>query len=196
VFLVELDKYFGNQFTKYALKLLILTTVRAGEVCGAEWSEIDFENKRWTIPAKRMKMKRDHVIPLSRQALAILREMENLSGGRKLVFPGRNNPQNPISTNAFLFALKKRLGYPEATVHGFRSTASTIMNESGLWKVDVIEKQLAHGDPNEIRAAYNRAEYMEERARMLQWWADFLDTQHAIGTGANVTMLNTAKQSG
>ena len=134
----------GDKQTGYALRLLALTFVRTGELIGAEWSEIDMDGATWIIPAARMKMKTEHVVPLSRQALAILRELRAIGGGSRYVFPGRN-PDKPISNNTMLFALY-RLGYKgKMTGHGFRAVASTILNEAGL-PPDVIERQLAHSE--------------------------------------------------
>ncbi len=174
----------GDKMTGYALRLLALTFVRTGELIGAEWSEIDMDGATWIIPAARMKMKTEHVVPLSRQALAILRELRAIGGGSRYVFPGRN-PDKPISNNTMLFALY-RLGYKgKMTGHGFRAVASTILNESGF-RADVIERQLAHCERNEIRGAYNRAEYLPERRKMMQQWADMLA---ALAKGAQVIPL-------
>lgn len=174
----------GDKMTGYALRLLALTFVRTGELIGAEWGEIDTEGATWIIPAARMKMNAEHVVPLSRQALAILRELRAIGGGSRYVFPGRN-PDKPISNNTMLFALY-RLGYKgKMTGHGFRAVASTILNESGF-RPDVIERQLAHAERNEIRGAYNRAEYLPERRKMMQQWADMLA---ALAKGAQVIPL-------
>jgi integrase len=174
----------GDKMTGYALRLLALTFVRTGELIGAEWSEIDMEGATWIIPAARMKMKTEHVVPLSRQALAILRELRAIGGGSRYVFPGRNSDK-PISNNTMLFALY-RLGYKgKMTGHGFRAVASTILNESSF-RPDVIERQLAHCERNEIRGAYNRAEYLPERRKMMQQWADMLA---ALAKGAQVIPL-------
>ena len=174
----------GDKMTGYALRLLALTFVRTGELIGAEWSEIDMDGATWIIPAGRMKMKTEHVVPLSRQALAALRELRAIGGASRYVFPGRN-PDKPISNNTMLFALY-RLGYKgKMTGHGFRAVASTILNESGF-RPDVIERQLAHAERNEIRGAYNRAEYLPERRKMMQQWADMLA---ALAKGAQVIPL-------
>src|SRR5690349_7686158 len=162
----------GEKLTGYALRLMALTFVRTGELVGATWDEIDLEGAAWIVPAERMKMKTEHVVPLSRQAVEILRELKTMGAGSRYVFPGRN-PEKPISNNTMLFALY-RLGYKgKMTGHGFRAVASTILNESGF-RSDVIERQLAHCERNDVRGAYNRAEYLPERRKMMQQWADML----------------------
>lgn len=174
----------GDKLTGHALRLLALTFVRTNELIGAEWSEIDTEGATWIVPAERMKMKTEHVVPLSRQALAILAELRALGGASRYVFPGRN-PDKPISNNTMLFALY-RLGYKgKMTGHGFRAVASTMLNESGF-RPDVIERQLAHQERNAVRAAYHRAEYLSERRAMMQQWADMLDS---LAHGAKVIPL-------
>ena len=174
----------GDKQTRLALQLLAQTFVRTNELIGAEWTEFDLDNALWIIPAGRMKMKTEHVVPLARQALAILAELKEISGGSRFVFPGRNRDK-PISNNTMLFALY-RMGYKgKMTGHGFRAVASTILNETGF-KPDVIERQLAHCERNEVRGAYNRAEYLPERIRMMQHWADYLDSVEA---GAKVVPL-------
>jgi len=175
----------GDKQTRLALQLLAQTFVRTNELIGAEWVEFDLDNALWIIPAARMKMKTEHVVPLTRQALAMLTELKEISGGSRFVFPGRNRDK-PISNNTMLFALY-RLGYKgKMTGHGFRAVASTILNETGF-NPDVIERQLAHCERNEIRGAYNRAEYLPERKRMMQHWADYLDS---IEAGAKVIPLH------
>lgn len=167
----------GDKQTRLALQLLALTFVRTGELIGAEWAEFDIEAGLWVIPAARMKMKTEHVVPLSRQSLGILDDLKELSGGSRFVFPGRNRDK-PISNNTMLFALY-RLGYKgKMTGHGFRTVASTILNETGF-PPDVVERQLAHCERNEVRGAYNRAEYLPARKKMMQRWADYLE---AIGS--------------
>ncbi|MBI5659955.1 MAG: tyrosine-type recombinase/integrase [Nitrosomonadales bacterium] len=175
----------GDKQTRLALQLLAQTFVRTNELTGAEWGEFDMENALWIIPAGRMKMKTEHVVPLARQALAILAELKEISGGSRFVFPGRNRDK-PISNNTMLFALY-RMGYKgKMTGHGFRAVASTILNETGF-KPDVIERQLAHCERNEVRGAYNRAEYLPERKKMMQHWADYLGS---IEAGAKVVPLH------
>jgi integrase len=165
----------GDKQTRLALQLLAQTFVRTNELIGAEWTEFDLDNALWIIPAGRMKMKTEHVVPLSTQALAKLEELKPLSANSRFVFPGRNRDK-PISNNTMLFALY-RLGYKgKMTGHGFRAVASTILNETGF-NPDVIE----------LRGAYNRAEYLAERKRMMQHWADYLD---AVEAGAKVIRLH------
>lgn len=162
----------GALQTKLALIMLAHTFVRTGELIEATWNEFDFEKCMWKIPASRMKMKREHIVPLTPQVIAIMKRLKELSYNSDYVFAGRN-PQKPISNNTLLFALYK-LGYKgKMTGHGFRSVASTSLNESGF-RADIIERQLAHLDGNSVRAAYNRAEYMKERVEMMTWWSNHL----------------------
>lgn len=163
----------GDRQTRLALQLLTLTFVRTNELIGAEWPEFDLEAAIWTVPAARMKMKAEHIVPLAKQAVAILRELREIGGGSRFLFPGRHR-EKPISNNTMLFALY-RLGYKgKMTGHGFRAVASTILNETGF-RPDVIERQLAHCEKDEVRGAYNRAEYLPERVKMMQTWADLID---------------------
>jgi integrase len=172
-FFAKLAEYDGEPTTKLAIRLLALTFVRTGELRGAHWAEFDLDAAEWRIPAERMKMRQEHIVPLSRQALDVLRELQALTGRGALLFPSRSKATQPISENTILYALY-RMGYhSRATGHGFRSTASTILNELGF-PGDVIERQLAHSSKNKIRAAYNKAQYLPERARMMQQWADLL----------------------
>lgn len=171
----------GDRQTQLALQLLALTFVRTTELIAAQWTEFDLDSGFWIIPAIRMKMRTEHVVPLSRQALSILHEMQALGGGSRFVFPGRNRDK-PISNNTMLFALY-RLGYKgRMTGHGFRAVASTALNEMGF-RPDVIERQLAHTERNAVRGAYNRAEYIEDRKALMQHWADHLD---ALANGGKV----------
>lgn len=175
-FLAKLDRYDGRPETAIALRLLLLTFVRTGEMRGARWAEIDFTRNEWRIPAARMKMKETHVVPLARQSVDALRELERYSGRGELLFPHVSDPRKPMSENTMLYALY-RMGYHgRATGHGFRALASTVLNESG-WRPDVIERQLAHSERNKVRAAYNRATYLEERRTMMQSWADLIDAE-------------------
>lgn len=170
-----INKYseIGDLQTQLALQLLALTFVRTSELIKANWNEFDFEKNLWKIPASRMKMKREHLVPLSNQSINILIKLKSFSKNSDYVFSGRNQ-NNPISTNTLLFALYK-LGYKgKMTGHGFRAVASTILNENGF-RADLIERQLAHLDGNSVRAAYNRAEYIVERTSMMTWWADFIE---------------------
>lgn len=171
----------GDRQTRLALQLLALTFVRTTELIGAKWTEFHLDSAFWIVPAARMKMRTEHVVPLAGQSLVILRELQSLCGGSRFVFPGRNRDK-PISNNTMLFALY-RLGYKgKMTGHGFRAVASTALNEMGF-RPDIIERQLAHCERNAVRGAYNRAEYLEDRKVMMQQWADHLD---AIASGAKV----------
>ena len=153
-YLRKLDNYDGALQTKLALRFLLLTFVRTGELRGAEWSEIDFDKAEWRIPAERMKMKDVHIVPLARQTVALLRQIKELTGQWRYVFPNQRKPSDIMSENTMLYALY-RMGYhSRATGHGFRSTASTILNENGFAR-DVIERQLAHSERDKVRAAYN-----------------------------------------
>jgi integrase len=173
-FLEKLASYDGHLQTNLALHFLLLTFVRTAELRATLWHEIDWEKAEWRIPAERMKMKELHIVPLSKQAVAVLRELQKLSGDRQFIFPNMHNPATFMSENTMLYALY-RMGYhSRATGHGFRSTASTILNEHGF-RADVIERQLAHTERNSVRAAYNHAQYLPERRKMMQWWADYLD---------------------
>lgn len=173
-FLAQLDAYDGDPHTVHALRLLMLTATRPGEVRGARWAEVDMDAALWTIPAERMKMRQEHRVPLSRQALELLQAMQAHSGGRELVFPSPFYPSKPLSENTFNSAMA-RMGYKNlATAHGFRALFSTVANETG-WRPDVIERQLAHKERNEVRAAYHRSTYMAERIKLMQWWSDYLD---------------------
>jgi integrase len=169
-----INGYEGFFVTKCALQLAPLFFVRPGELRQAEWSEFDFEIAEWRIPAEKMKMRAQHIVPLSTQAIAILEELKDFTGDGKYVFPSIRSSKRPMSENTVLAALR-RLGYTtdEMTGHGFRSMASTLLNEQG-WNRDAIERQLAHGERNNIRAAYNYAEYLPERRKMMQAWADYL----------------------
>jgi len=169
------DGYHGHFVTKCALRLAPLLFVRPGELRKAEWSEFNFNNAEWRIPAAKMKMREMHIVPLSTQAIAILKELEALTGTSKYVFPSIRSNKRPMSENTVTGALR-RLGYTkdEMTGHGVRSMASTILNEQG-WNRDAIERQLAHAERNAVRAAYNYAEHLPERRKMMQWWADYLN---------------------
>ncbi|MES2387853.1 MAG: tyrosine-type recombinase/integrase [Bacteroidota bacterium] len=174
-FLKRLEAYDGAMQTQLALKFLLLTFVRTGELRGAEWSEVDFEKSEWRIPAERMKTRNIHIVPLSTQALKVLEQLQPITGQYKYIFPNQHRPQGMMSENTVLFALY-RMGYhSKATGHGFRATASTILNENGF-PPDVIERQLAHVEGNQVRAAYNHAQYLPERRKMLQWYGDYLDS--------------------
>ena len=164
--------------TRLGLQLLAHTFVRPGELRGMRWNELVADDAVWIVPAERMKLRKPHVVPLSRQALAILAQLRDMTGDRDLVLDSPQRPGHPLSENTFLFALY-RLGYRgRMTAHGFRSLASTVLNESGF-EPDVIERQLAHQESDAVRAAYNRAEYLPRRREMMQWWADWMEARSA-----------------
>ncbi|MBI5557215.1 MAG: integrase arm-type DNA-binding domain-containing protein [Deltaproteobacteria bacterium] len=182
----SIDDYNGGIVTRCALQLAPLVFVRPGELRHAEWSEINFETAEWRIPAEKMKAGVLHIVPLSRQALAVLHEIQPLTGQDRYVFPSPRTGSRPMSSNAVLSALR-RMGYAkdEMSGHGFRSMASTLLNEMG-WNRDAIERQLAHAERNSVRAAYNYAEFMPERKKMMQAWAEFLEKLKA---GAKIIPL-------
>lgn len=172
-----LDGFEGQPVTVAGLRLLPLVFTRPGELRQARWSEFDLDEAVWRIPAQRTKMRREHLVPLPRQALAILRALQVLTGKGELLFPSIRSAHRPISDNTLNAALR-RLGYgkDEVTAHGFRATASTLLNESGRFSADAIERALAHQDPDPVRRAYARGSFWKERVEMAQWWADHLDT--------------------
>lgn len=171
----DLDAYEGETSITYALRILPYVFVRSGELRAAEWAEIDLEGAVWVIPAGRMKMRKPHIVPLARQVVELFTALREHSGHCRLAFPSPFSASRCISDMGLLNALR-RLGYQkgEMTIHGFRAMASTLLNEQG-YRADVIEVQLAHGERNAIRKAYNHAEYMPERREMMQRWADYLD---------------------
>jgi len=181
--MLSIDEYDGWPTLRAALQLVALTMTRPGDVRGMRRSEINFDKAVWRIPGERMKMRRPHDVPLSRQAITILRDMWSLSDHGDLVLPSIRSNMKPLSENAMNSALR-RMGYTkdEMTAHGFRSTASTILNERGFHP-DVVEAALAHQDENEIRRAYNRATYWPERVKLLQAWADLLDEFKRLSMG-------------
>lgn len=188
-----IDGYKGSLVTKYALQLAALLFVRPGELRGALWEEFSLESGEWRIAAERMKMRAPHIVPLSKQAMKILREeLHPLTGGSKYLFPSVRSGKRCMSENTVNAALR-RLGYSndQMTGHGFRSMASTLLNEQG-WNRDAIERQLAHAERDAIRAAYNYAEHLPERRRMMQAWADYLDS---LRVGAQVIPLSVANSS-
>jgi integrase len=183
-----IDDYNGSIVTQHALKLGVLTFVRPGELRHAEWDEVNLEVAEWRIPAQKMKMKTPHIVPLSKQATAILEGIQPVTGQGKYVFPSERTYSRPMSENTVNAALR-RMGYTknEITGHGFRSMASTLLHEQG-WKSDIIERQLAHQERNKVKAAYNHAEHLSERKKMMQAWADYLD---ALKKGAEVILLHS-----
>jgi len=181
-----IDGYQGkSRVVVAALKLLPLVFVRSSELRYAVWEEFDLDAAQWRIPAERMKVSNPHIVPLSRQAVAILRELHPFTGPAGLVFPGIRSGARALSENTLNAALRK-LGYAkeEMTSHGFRSMASTLLNEQG-WPPDAIERQLAHCEENGVRAAYNYAEYLPQRREMMQAWADYLQVLRAQSIAAN-----------
>ena len=172
-----IEAYSGQPITTLAMRFTANVFQRPGEVRQAEWNEIDFEAAIWTIPAARMKQRQPQQVPLSRQALGILREAAALSGNGRYVFPKLGSPLKPMSENAINGALR-RMGFAAnvMTAHGFRSTASSLLNESGKWSPDAIERALSHADANKVRAAYHRGAHWPERVEMAQWWSDHLET--------------------
>ncbi|MFZ2028814.1 MAG: integrase arm-type DNA-binding domain-containing protein [Vitreimonas sp.] len=171
-----MDGYTGHKTIKLALQLLTLTFPRPGELRCAEWPEVDVSKAIWTIPPERTKMRREHRIPLSRQALAKFEELREITGAGQRCFPSIRSLNNPLSDGALNAALRA-LGVDGSVhvAHGFRSSASSLLNEHSPFEHDIIERALAHDEPDKVRRAYNRAEYWEERVRMMQWWADYLD---------------------
>jgi integrase len=171
-----IDSYEGNPLYRLALKMQSCVFVRPGELRNAEWSEIDFETATWKIPGPKMKMSKAHIVPLATQVIEILKELQKYTGSGQYLFSNMLQSTNPISDVSLLKALRK-MGFSEneMTVHGFRSMASTLLNEQG-YNRDWIERQLAHGESNKVRAAYNYADYLPERRKMMQEWADYLDT--------------------
>lgn len=159
--------------TRCLIEWQLLTLVRPSEAAGTRWAEIDLNTKLWTIPAERMKSKREHIVPLSPQALVILEVMEPISAHREHVFPSRNNPKKAMNSQTANAALK-RIGYGGRLVaHGLRAIASTAMNEANF-NPDVIEAALAHADKNEVRRAYNRSTYLAQRKDLINWWGSFV----------------------
>jgi integrase len=177
-----IDGHSGMPEVRAALQLLALTFVRPGELRAAHWAEIDFEAATWTIPGTRMKMRRPHRVPLAHQTINVLRNLRAIAGESELIVPGARGRGRPLSENTLNAALR-RLGYTkdEMTSHGFRAAASSILNECGLWNPDAIEAQLAHVEGNAVRRAYARAEFWDERVKMMQWWADRLDEMKRRG---------------
>lgn len=172
--LTKIEVYQGTHITRLAMKLMVLTFVRTGELIGAKWSEFDLDNARWNIGAERMKMRTPHIVPLSTQALEVIKLLQVLSGNSEWLFPGAYRSKKPMSNNTILKALE-RMGYKgRMTGHGFRGLASTILHEQGV-NHDHIELQLAHSPRNEVSAAYNHALYLEPRAKMMQEWANYLE---------------------
>jgi integrase len=182
-----IDGYEGQASTLLALKLSPLVFVRPGELRRAEWSEFDLKTSVWRIPAAKMKGRVEHIVPLCLQAVEILEQAKMVSGHTRFVFPSIRSPKSPMSENTVNAALR-RLGFTgdEMTAHGFRAMASTLLNESGKWSPDAIERALAHKDKDIVRAAYHRGAHWEERVDMAKWWADYLDV---LRKGAEVVPM-------
>jgi len=183
----SIEAYTGQRLTKLALAMMAHTFPRPGELRLADWREFDLDAATWRIPAERTKMRKEHLIPLSRQVLAILKELHAMTGGEGLVVRSFRNPRKPLSENTLNVALRS-MGYgaDEMTSHGFRAMASTLLNESGKWNPDAIERALAHGDSDTVRGAYHRGAHWQERVTMMQWWSDRLD---ALRCGAEIKPL-------
>ena len=181
-FLRAIDEFTGGPIVKLAMQLSPHLFLRPGELRQGRWSEVNWDEAHWTIPADRTKLRRPHSVPLSRQALALLRELEQHSGGFELMFIGQRSHLSPMSENAINQAFR-RMGYGSdvVTAHGLRSTASTLLNESGKWSADAIERALAHGHSDRVRGIYARGQHWDERVAMAQWWSDYLDQVKAGG---------------
>ncbi|WP_416762090.1 tyrosine-type recombinase/integrase [Morganella morganii] len=195
-FLQRIENYSGRLLTKLAVKLTLLVFIRSSELRFARWEEIDFTNAMWTIPSERQpiegvkfsyrgsKMRTPHLVPLSEQAINILKQIQQLSGDHELIFIGDHNPRKPMSENTVNNALRA-MGYDTKTEvcgHGFRTMACSSLIESGIWSKDAVERQMSHMERNSVRAAYiHKAEFIDERKLMLQWWADFLDANRDNG---------------
>lgn len=180
--LLAIEGYNGQRVTRIALELLALLVPRPGELRQARWDEVNFDAGVWSIPAERMKMRRPHRVPLPPRAMALLRDLRDMTGHTEFVLPSLVSVKRVMSENTLNTALR-RLGYgaEEMTAHGFRSSFSTIANESGLWNPDAIERALAHVEANDVRRAYARGEYWDERVRMAAWWAETLDGLKTTG---------------
>ncbi|MXO55571.1 tyrosine-type recombinase/integrase [Pontixanthobacter gangjinensis] len=188
-----IDGYKGQGYVKLALQLAPHVFVRPGELRHAEWADIDLDSALWIIPEAKTKMRKPHYVPLSRQSVGILQEMFSATGPSGLVFPSIRSRSRPMSDNT-LNASLRRLGYSsdEMTAHGFRAMASTLLNESGKWNPDAIERALAHGESDKVRAAYHRGAHWQERVKMAQWWSDHLDQ---LRKGADVVPMPTREAS-
>lgn len=189
-FLRALDGYSGYPITLLACKILPHVMARPGELRLARWAEFDFEKAVWTVPPERMKMRRPHYVPLSRQVVALLEELRPFVGGEDYVFPAFHTWKRPLSENT-MNAAYRRMGYGprDLTSHGFRATASSLLNQCGKWNPDAIERSLAHADNNQIRRIYNRTPYWDERVRMHQWWSDYLDALRSDDEAAISALL-------
>jgi integrase len=182
-----IDGYEGQALTKIAMQLSANVFVRPGELRHAEWNDIDLGAALWIIPATKMKMRKAHHVPLSRQSVELLRELHEITGPAGYVFTSIRSRSRPMSENTINAGLR-RLGFTgdEMTAHGFRAMASTLLNESGKWHPDAIERALAHGDDDRVRAAYHRGAHWKERVEMAQWWSDYLDQ---LRKGADIVLF-------
>jgi integrase len=190
----SIDAYSGHTITRLAMQVSPHLMARPGEVRMAVWSEFDLEDAVWKIPAERMKMRRPHQVPLSRQVLEYLQQLFELTGPDGYVFPAFHTWKRPLSENTVNQCFR-RMGYAagEVTAHGLRTTASTLLNESGKWSPDAIERSLAHADANSIRGVYNRGRYWDERVAMHQWWSDYLDEMRAAVPARNAEKIKVQK---
>ena len=175
-----IDGFIGSPITLHALQIAPHVFVRPGELRHAEWAEFDIDSAIWRIPAGKMKARRPHAVPLSSQVLSMIANLCTLTGSFKYLFPSMQTNLKPMSENTVNAAFRRMgFGKDEVTGHGLRATASTLLNQSGLWHPDAIERALAHGDSNATRSAYHRGQYWDERVRMAQWWSDYLDKLRA-----------------
>lgn len=189
-FLRAVDDYTGGPIVKLALQIAPHVFLRPGELRQGRWEEIDWQGSTWTVPASRTKLRRPHSVPLSQQVIALLRELEVHSGGFELMFPGQRSHLRPMSENTMNGAYRRMgFGSNEVCAHGLRSTASTLLNESGLWHADAIERALAHGHSDAVRGAYARGQHWDERVKMMGWWSDYLDK---VKTGGEVVPFDRA----
>jgi integrase len=182
-FLAKLNRNEARLFptTRIMFDLMMLTFVRTSELIKAEWSEFDLDAREWRIPAERMKMRKEHIVPLSKQAIAHLKELKRINGDTKYVFPSQRDPRKHISNNAILVALD-RMGYRGIhTGHGFRALAMSTIKEKLGYRHEVVDRQLAHAPGNQVDKAYDRAKFLDERTEMMQKWADYIDKQTKIG---------------
>lgn len=190
------DDYTGSPITKLALRMVPHVFVRPGELRHADWSEFDLAEAIWRIPEGRMKARRPHAVPLSRQTIALLVELRALTGPKGFAFPALHTRLRPMSENTMNAAFRRMgFGKEEVTSHGFRSTASTLLNESGLWHPDAIERALAHGDSDAVRGAYHRGLHWDERVKMAQWWSDHLDGLRLGGEVLKADFSRSASQA-
>jgi len=189
-----IDEYPGSMITRIAMQIMPHVMCRPGELRQAEWREFDFDAAIWTIPPGRMKMRQPHAVPLSKQVLGYLDQLHALTGPSGFAFPAFHTFKRPMSENTINQAFR-RMGYTsdEMTAHGWRTTASTLLNESGKWNPDAIERSLAHSDPNAVRGTYNRGRYWAERVEMHQWWSDYLDQ---LRKGADILRPEFGRGSG